>query len=91
MHRNHAYWNESDRFRPERFITDSITSYSFIPFSISPRKCLGEKYAIDSIRIIVHFILKNFNINLKQNAVIKYKQSPLILQYINIPFYLTLK
>lgn len=91
IQRNPVYWKECDRFRPDRFITDKIVNNSFIPFSVSPRKCLGEKFALDALRTIIFFILKNYRIELKQNTVIKYNQSPLILQFERLPFSLSLK
>ncbi|XP_015784399.1 cytochrome P450 4C1-like [Tetranychus urticae] len=49
-----------DRFNPERLT--SIPACGFIPFSMGPRNCIGQKFAYLEIKIVLAFILKHFTI-----------------------------
>ena len=42
------YWNESEKFNPERFLDsdgDFVENPAKIPFSTGPRYCVGEPFA----------------------------------------------
>ena len=43
LHRDPAYFDEPDRFKPERFLDEKKDSvkYAFLPFGEGPRACLG--------------------------------------------------
>ncbi|XP_013141517.1 PREDICTED: cytochrome P450 6B2-like [Papilio polytes] len=46
MHKDPAYFDDPDSFRPERFQTDFInpmTKHVFLPFGDGPRACIGER------------------------------------------------
>jgi cytochrome P450 len=48
IHRNPKYWEEPERFMPSRFdtrINPPVSAYSYIPFSIGRRSCLGNRFA----------------------------------------------
>ena len=48
-HRHPEFWPDPDRFDPERFApsrADSIAPYSYLPFLIGRRACLGEHFAM---------------------------------------------
>lgn len=45
LQRDPRFWREPDRFDPDRFVTDPINRYAFLPFNAGPRKCAGSKMA----------------------------------------------
>jgi cytochrome P450 len=48
IHRNPKYWEEPERFMPSRFdtrVNPPVSAYSYIPFSIGRRSCLGNRFA----------------------------------------------
>ena len=60
---NEKYWQNSEQFRPERFLEDGkyVTTRpkAFIPFGVGRRVCLGEKLAIaDLFLVLVRFLQK---------------------------------
>ena len=62
-----AYWREPDIFRPERFDPvngDPITPYSYIPFSVGPRSCIGAPFATIEIKTVLAMILQRFRLDL---------------------------
>jgi enediyne biosynthesis protein E7 len=43
LHRDAAFWDEPDRFRPERFASGHRrTAYAYLPFGAGPRVCVGS-------------------------------------------------
>lgn len=71
VHRNPLYWGEDAAvFNPERFTSENIEKvhpYAFIPFANGPRICIGKRYAMNNIKIILCHFLRNFKVttNLK--------------------------
>ncbi|KAF5302919.1 hypothetical protein FQA39_LY02099 [Lamprigera yunnana] len=62
-HRNPDIYPNPDVFNPDHFLpvrTASRHYYSFIPFSAGPRSCVGRKYAILKLKILLSTIMRNF-------------------------------
>lgn len=55
VHRNPRFWNDPERFNPERF-SDSAAAgrnrFCYLPFALGPRACIGEHFA--KFEMIVH-------------------------------------
>jgi len=50
IHRNPAYWHKPLEFIPERFSSESSSNrprYTYIPFGIGSRDCLGGYFNIN--------------------------------------------
>jgi cytochrome P450 len=48
-HRHPAYWDEPDRFRPERFLPgrgSDRPKFAYFPFGGGPRGCIGNTFAL---------------------------------------------
>lgn len=81
VHRNPKYWPDPEVFRPERFLpgspeAENLHSDAFLPFGIGPRKCLGEKLALQEGVIGLARILQRYNFVLDKQK----HQGPLVLE-----------
>jgi cytochrome P450 family 4 len=53
IHRNPIHWPDPLKFDPDRFLPEEIEKrprYSFMPFSIPPRNCIGKIFSIQIFR-----------------------------------------
>ena len=53
LHHHPDHWDNPDKFNPERFIEQSPVPYTFIPFSVGPRRCLGKNFALLEMKIFL--------------------------------------
>lgn len=63
LHHDPAYFPEPDKFDPERFSEqnkDKITPYTFLPFGLGPRKCIGNRFALMEAKILTANLLHRF-------------------------------
>ncbi|XP_068659321.1 cytochrome P450 709B2-like [Aristolochia californica] len=77
IHRDKKYWGEdADEFNPLRF-ADGFSRAAkhpnaFIAFSIGPRTCIGQNFAMLEAKTVMAVILQRFSFTLSPN----YKHSP---------------
>ncbi|XP_050461379.1 cytochrome P450 4c21-like [Cataglyphis hispanica] len=63
VHRNKKYWPNPLVFDPDRFLPERLEnsqSYYYMPFSNGPRNCIGMKYAMISIKVILATLIRTF-------------------------------
>lgn len=60
LQRDPRFWNEPERFNPDRFLTDKINRNTFLPFSIGPRKCMGTRMAYIEGTLVLGAILQHY-------------------------------
>lgn len=63
LHRTSAFWPEPDVFDPDRFGDDRFDEQAeaaFIPFSLGPRRCIGEYFAMLEMKINLALLLPRF-------------------------------
>ncbi|KAJ8911044.1 hypothetical protein NQ315_004690, partial [Exocentrus adspersus] len=54
-----------DKFDPDNFLPERTANrhyYAFIPFSAGPRSCVGRKYAMLKLKILLSTILRSYRI-----------------------------
>ncbi|KAK2856948.1 hypothetical protein Q5P01_005683 [Channa striata] len=64
-HHNPAVWTEPHEFNPLRFDPNNKqgwASHAFIPFSSGPRNCIGQKFALAELRVVVALTLLRFRL-----------------------------
>ncbi len=55
------YVEDPETFKPERFLEgEGLDMYTFLPFLLGPRMCIGYKFAMTEMRLIVTKLLQNF-------------------------------
>jgi cytochrome P450 len=66
LHRTDHYWPVPDRFDPERFVpTDQPKKERpFFPFSLGPRRCLGEFFSFLEMKVHLGLLLPRFRMSL---------------------------
>jgi len=59
IHRRPDIYPEPEAFRPERFLGDDVPStYEWLPFGGSIRRCLGASFALYEMRIVLDTLLR---------------------------------
>ena len=65
IHRNPAYWDEPEKFNPERFMNSTVDfrgqDFEFIPFGAGRRMCPGISFAMASSQLVLANILHKFD------------------------------
>lgn len=66
LHRTEHYWPDPDRFDPDRFlVSDKPTKdRPYFPFSLGPRRCLGEYFSFLEMKIHLGLLLPRFRMRL---------------------------
>jgi cytochrome P450 len=65
LHRHPGYWDNPEEFRPERFAgadAEERHRFSFIPFSVGPRHCIGENLAMFEMLIHLRAMCARFRL-----------------------------
>ncbi|XP_003700755.1 cytochrome P450 4g15-like [Megachile rotundata] len=65
VHRLEEYYPNPEEFNPDNFLPERTQNrhyYAFIPFSAGPRSCVGRKYAMLKLKVLLSTILRNYKI-----------------------------
>ncbi len=62
LHRTEHYWPDPDTFRPERFAPELQPKKDrpYFPFSLGPRRCLGEYFSFLEMKVHMGLLLPRF-------------------------------
>ncbi|KAF5306323.1 hypothetical protein FQA39_LY09021 [Lamprigera yunnana] len=77
IHRDPKYYPNPDKFDPERFNEanrHNIRPYTYLPFGLGPRNCIGSRFALLEIKLIIAEVISKFQI-----VPIERTQIPLIM------------
>jgi cytochrome P450 len=79
MHRHPAYWQQPDRFMPERFAPgwdDDLPRFAYFPFGGGPRICTGNAFASMEANLALATILQRWQVALVPGQAVQ--MEPLI-------------
>lgn len=65
VHRNPEFYPNPEQFNPDNFLPERTQNrhyYSYMPFSLGPRSCVGRKYAMLKLKILLSTILRNYHV-----------------------------
>ena len=64
LHRTEKFWINPNNFDPSRFASDDKElKKSYYPFSLGPRRCLGEYFSFLEMKIHLGILIKQFTMN----------------------------
>lgn len=66
-HRNPKFWDDPERFDPERFNSDQVAkrpSHVYFPFGEGPHLCIGNNFALTEMQLILTMAFQRYKINL---------------------------
>lgn len=69
MHRDPRYYDEPERFMPERFAGDllkRIPAFAYFPFGGGPRICIGNNFALMEAALLLATIAQRYRLHLKE-------------------------
>lgn len=67
LHRHPRFWDDPERFDPDRFRADRSASrprYAYLPFGGGPRTCIGNHFALMEAQILLAMIVREYRIEL---------------------------
>lgn len=79
IHRDSRYYPDPERFDPERFSDENkskIVPFSYLPFGIGPRNCIGIKFAIMQTKVLFCLLLRYFEIERVERTPVPVKFTP---------------
>lgn len=65
MHHREDIYPNAEVFNPDNFLPERTQNrhyYSYIPFSAGPRSCVGRKYAMLKLKVLLSTILRNYRV-----------------------------
>ena len=66
LHRHPAFWSDPENFLPERFASADAEErhrFSYVPFAVGPRHCIGEGLAMFEMLVHVHRMAQRFRLS----------------------------
>nr|XP_012145773.1 PREDICTED: cytochrome P450 9e2-like [Megachile rotundata] len=66
------FFPDPEKFDTERFSDknkDKIVPYSYIPFGVGPRQCIGNRFVLMEIKILMFYFLRKFVVKRNEKTV----------------------
>nr|XP_046234586.1 cytochrome P450 3A27-like [Scatophagus argus] len=79
LHRDPELWPQPEEFKPDRFSKEnrqSINPYTYLPFGLGPRNCLGMRFALVLVKLALVEVLQNYSFSVCEETEIPLKMDP---------------
>ncbi|XP_073320206.1 cytochrome P450 3A30-like [Pagrus major] len=79
LHHDPELWPEPEEFRPDRFSKQnkqSINQYTYLPFGLGPRNCIGMRFALVMIKLALVEVLQNCSFSVCEETEIPLTMDP---------------
>ncbi|KAM3960575.1 cytochrome P450 9e2-like [Aphomia sociella] len=73
IHRDPNHFPDPLKFDPERFSEENkhkISPYTYIPFGMGPRNCIGSRFALCEVKVFLYQLLLNMEIEVCEKTCI---------------------
>ena len=64
IHRDPEFWPDPNQFKPERFLDPKHHPWAYIPFGGGPRLCIGQRFALQEMRMFCAKLFQKFELSL---------------------------
>nr|CAD7267611.1 unnamed protein product [Timema shepardi] len=74
LHRDPEFFPEPDRFDPERFSEEnksSIKPFTYMPFGLGQRSCIGNRFALMEAKVALVYLLSRFSLRVVDKTTVK--------------------
>ncbi|CAG9785903.1 unnamed protein product [Diatraea saccharalis] len=66
IHHDPEYYPNPNKFDPERFSEENkhrIQPFTFLPFGVGPRNCIGSRFALCEVKVMLYQLLQHMEIS----------------------------
>lgn len=91
--RHPQFWENPMQFNPERFSPSQVEqqhAHAYFPFGSGPHVCIGRRYALTELPLIISMLLQKFEFNLAPNSEVKPRPMPTLLPEGGLPMSVSL-
>ncbi len=74
VHRDPRFWDEPDRFDPERFLPERGANrphFAYLPFGGGPRLCIGNQFALTEAQLVLAMVAQQYELRLLPGHPVK--------------------
>lgn len=67
VHHDSTAWDEPEKFNPDRFSEEKLTSSQkshFLPFGLGPRDCFGKEFALMEVKLALVHLLQRYEVSI---------------------------
>jgi cytochrome P450 len=79
IHHWERHWSDPEKFDPDRFLTSTPKPYTYIPFFVGPRQCIGKNFALLELKCFLCELLSRFEVEKDPDTPWKQRSSQALL------------
>ena len=74
LHRIAAYWDDPERFDPDRFTAERVAArpkFAYLPFGAGPRQCIGNQFAMIEAQLVLATLAQRYRLSLAPGSSVE--------------------